>query len=353
MRYYHKMEPYKHKILRLNMKKIFVTLLLISSLSIVSCQRSKTYKDKLQVHHEHLEPQNIDVKNYSSALFSIDTAHFAEGLKNIQKDYPVFLDGDLDNVMAVNFLKAFVTDTFCVRLSAMVEERFHDTKNLAKDIKSVYQRFNYYYPDISIPYDTYLYVSGIDYEMPSVMIQPEGTLISLDFYLGNEDRIYDFVGMPRFRSIRCQPYYITRDLAQSLYQHVYGRHYQKDVLTEMINAGKQLYFIEAMNPALPDSILLGYTSRQTEWAERYEGDVWSTLVGNDMLYANGAELFRSFFGDAPFTQAFSNEAPARLGEYIGLKIIRSYMTNNDVSLREMLENKDVQQIFQMSQYKPR
>ena len=323
------------------------------TLTVVSCQKNKTYKDKLQVHHEHLEPQEINIKNYSQALFSIDTSKFAEGLKNIQKDYPIFLNGDLDNADAVKYIKYFATDTFCVRINDLVNKKFSDNKNLAKDIKSVYQRFKYYYPDVKIPYDTYFYVSGIDYEMPSVMIQPDGVLVSLDFYLGNDDRIYDYIGMPRFRSIRCQPSYITRDIAQSLFQNVYGRQYQKDVLTEMINVGKQLYFIEAMNPSMPDSVLMGYSSKQLQWVEQYEADVWASIVGNDILYANTAELFRSFFGDAPFTQAFSNDAPPRLGEYIGLQIIRSYMTNNEVNLREMLDNKDVQQIFQMSQYKPR
>ena len=263
------------------------------------------------------------------------------------------MNGDLDNADAVKYIKYFATDTFCVRINDLVNKKFSDNKNLAKDIKSVYQRFKYYYPDVKIPYDTYFYVSGIDYEMPSVMIQPDGILISLDFYLGNDDRIYDYIGMPRFRSIRCQPSYITRDIAQSLFQNVYGRQYQKDVLTEMRNVGKQLYFIEAMNPSMPDSVLMGYSSKQLQWVEQYEADVWASIVGNDILYANTAELFRSFFGDAPFTQAFSNDAPPRLGEYIGLQIIRSYMTNNEVNLREMLDNKDVQQIFQMSQYKPR
>ena len=121
----------------------------------------------------------------------------------------------------------------------------------------------------------------------------------------------------------------------------------------MIKAGKQLYFIEALNPSLPDSILLGYSEKQMNWAEQYEGDVWASIIGNQMLYAKGAEIFRSLFGDAPFTQAFSNESPARLGEYIGLQIIRSYMNNNDVSLQEMLNDNDIHRIFQASQYKPR
>ena len=331
------------------MKKV---LLIALAFVLSSCVKTKTYKDKLQVHHENLEPQEIVVKKYNEALFSIDTADFAEGLKSIKDDYMVFLGGDLDNADAVAYLKAFAVDTFCIRLNDLVEKKFSDDKALRKEIKSVYQRMNYYYPGIMIP-ETYFYVSGVDYEIPAVMIQPDAVLISLDYYLGNDDGIYDYIGMPRYRSLRCQPSYITRDLAQAFYDNMYARRAaKKDVLSEMINVGKQLYFIEAMNPALPDSVLFGYSSQQTQWAQQYEGDVWAAIVGNNMLYANDMMAFRNFFGDAPFTQAFSRESAPRLGEYIGLQIIRSYMTHNDVSLQELMKNNDLQQIFQNSQYKP-
>ena len=331
------------------MKKIlFIALAFVLS----SCVKTKTYKDKLQVHHENLEPQEIVVKKYNEALFSIDTANFTEGLKAIKDDYLIFLGGDLDNEDAVSYLKAFAVDTFCIRLNKLVENKFSDDTELTKEIKSVYQRLNYYYPGMEFP-ETYFYVSGVDYEMPAVMIQPGGILISLDYYLGNEDQLYDYIGMPRFRSVRCQPSYITRDLAQAFYDNYFaGLVSKKDVLSEMISAGKQLYFIEAMNPAMPDSVLLGYSSKQTQWAKQYEPDIWATMVGNNILYANDREVFRNFFGDGPFTQQFSREAPSRLGEFIGLQIIRSYMTHNDVSLQDMLRNDDLQQIFQASQYKP-
>ena len=336
-----------------SMRKIFV-LTILFSLIVTSCQNDKTYKNKLQVHHEHLEPQEIIIKDYAKALFSLDTANFAEEIRNIQNEFPAFLEGDLNDIGAVNYLKGFATDTFCIRVNNIVEKKFYNTNKLTKDIKSVYQIFNYYYPNIKLPRETYFYVSGIDYNTPSVMALPNGILISTDMYLENENNIYDYVGMPRYRSLRCRPSYITRDLAEVLYTtYIHKKQYQKDVLTEMINAGKRLYFVEALNPSLTDSIIMGYSSKQINWVEQYEGDVWASIIGNDMLYAKNAELFRNLFGDGPFTQAFSSESPARLGEYIGLQIIRSYMTNNDVSLQEMLNNNDIQQIFQTSQYKPR
>lgn len=331
-------------------KTAFIIIFL--SLCLTSCNKTKSYKNKLQVHHEKLEPSEITVKKYNEELFSIDTADFLQGIKSMKDDYSIFLGDGFDNDDALKYLKAFVTDTFCIRINDMASKRFSDTRNLENEIKAVYQRLHYYYPDIRIP-ETYFYVSGIDYGIPSIMIQQDGILIALDYYLGNDSKIYDYVGMPRYRSIRCQPSYITRDLAQSLYSIHFEKNNQKDVLSEMINKGKELYFIEAMNPSLADSVLLGYSHKQMQWAKQHEGDIWSTIVSNNMLYANDINVFRSLFGDGPFTQAFSQEAPARLGEFIGLHIIRSYMTYNDVNLQDMIRNNDIQQIFQDSRYKPK
>ena len=201
---------------------------------------------------------------------------------------------------------------------------------------------------------TFTYVSGIDFNNGSVMIAIEAVMISLDFYLSNKDLVYDKIGLPRYMSRRYQPFSLTRDLAEELYLHVNGGHAnQKSVLAEMIEQGKRLYFIEALDPSLPDSIILGYSAQQMAWADENEGQVWATVVGNNMLFNNDLKQRRMLFNDGPFTSAFAEQAPARLGEYLGLKIVRSFMSNNDETLTTLLKMTDYQDILQRSQYKPR
>ena len=47
------------------------------------------------------------------------------------------------------------------------------------------------------------------------------------------------------------------------------------------------------------------------------------------------------------------EAPARLGYFIGYKIIDSYMKNNRVSISELMLETDYSKILNKSKYKPR
>lgn len=322
------------------------------AVSFLSCSKSDSYKKKLNVNCKNVEPRQLEIMEYNKALFSIDTADFETGLQSIRPQFSALL-GDTLETSDILFIKNFVTDTFAMRINELVEETFHNLEIVSNKVKDVYQHLRYYYPEVTLP-PTFTYVSGINFDNGPVMISPEAVMISLDFYLSNKDFVYDKVGMPRYVSRRCQPASLSKDLAESLYYtYCHDNIKNKNVMMEMIARGKKHFFIEAMEPSMNDSVLLGYSSRQMEWAQDNEGEVWATIVGNNMLYANSFEQYRVLFNDGPFTAAFSENAPARLGDFIGLQIIRSFMSNNDESLRQLMEMTDYQDILQRSRYKPR
>lgn len=326
-------------------------LVLALAILFVSCSKSAGYKKKLDVPYQKMKPQKLEIVEFNKALFAIDTANFeAEYLALI----PQFQDFLIENPgkEEISSMKSFVTDTFMLKINTLVNETFPDVESVAKEIKGVYQHYKYYYPEFETP-KTYTYVSGIYYNRPDV-VENDYVLIGLDFYLSNKDLVYDKIGFPRYHSRRMQPLSLTRDLAEELYYKTYGnRTNQKTVLAEMIERGKMYYFIEAMNPSLPDSIILGYSTRQMEWAQDNEGMIWAAIISNNMLYNNVLDQRRMLFNDGPFTAAFGNDAPARLGDFIGLQIIRSFISNNDEALRKLLENTDCQDVLQRSRYKPR
>lgn len=336
----------------LNINKISLICIFIALLTAISsCRFGK--KSRLDVDVSACEPRNLVLHRYDKALFSLDTADFGESLKSLRNEFLPFLDTDLDNPDIVRFFRNFVTDTFVEHIYGKVAERFDDDLRLNDEIKSVYRHFNYYFPQEKIP-DTYLYVSGLDLGSAPVMLMSENVLISLDFYLGANDVVYDRIGLPRYVSMRFTPPYIRRDVAEALVNKVFTHNQAyKDLLTEVVNSGKKMYLIKAMCPDMPDSIVLRYKSSQMDWISHNERDVWAAVVGNEMLYSNNGDIRRRFFADGPFTQAFSDEAPARLGEFFGLQIVRSYMENNDVTLPELLSDEDNYAIFQKSKYKPR
>lgn len=334
------------------MKTIAKALSLLSLVFIMaSCQdQEPAYKSKLDV---KTEPYDLEFDRYEEVLFNLDTANFQAELMKIQDRFSVFLSGDLSNPDAVQYLKEFAIDPYSISLYNKVKAAFPDLKQIERMVEEVFAHFHHYYPEIQLPTKVFTCVTGVTADVPAVQIFGDAMVISLDWYLDDEET-YDQIGMPKYMALRRNLPTLAKDVAKELYMnYVYQWRKQGLVIDEMVNNGKMDFFIEAMCPAMPDSILLGYSSDQWHWAVENEGAVWADIVGNRRLYDSSLDSYMMYFGDGPFTQAYSNDAPSRLGEFFGLNIVRSYFSNNEISLQDLMERKDLQNIFQDSGYKPK
>lgn len=336
------------------MKKLFFLMLIPMSVMTLLCgcyKNGKDYKKKLEVNTAVVtEPAFF---RYEDVLFNMDTANFQQELKAAQRDYGPFLEGDLDDPDAVKYLKDFAVDPFSIIIYNKVKETYPNLNDVRAIVNGVYQHFNYYYPEIVLPRKIYTCVSGVDPQSSSVMLLDDALVISLDWYL-NGDEIYDRLGMPKYMSDRTLLPSLAKDLGVEIYKsYVQQWHKQSNLLEEMVCAGKMYFFAEAMCPSIADEVLLGYTKPQLKWAVDNEGNLWADLVGSQQLYSTEMEMFRTFFSDGPFTNEYSHEAPPRLGEFLGVQIVRSYMSNKNVSLQELMQNGDLQGIFLESGYKPK
>lgn len=336
----------------MKMKKITRTLTLFSLFFVLaSCQEQEpAYKSKLNINPTRYD---LEFDRYEEVLFNLDTADFLNELLKIQDRYQVFLGGDLNNPEAVQYLKDFAVDPFSIILFNKVESKYPDLKLVEPMVEEVLSHFHHYYPDVQLPTKAFTCVTGVTTEVPAVQIINDQLVISLDWYIGDEE-IYDQIGMPKYMALRRNLSTLAKDVAKELYMnYVFQWRKQGLVIDEMVNNGKVDFFIEAMCPTMHDSVLLGYSGRQWQWASDNEGELWADIVGNRRLYDSSLDSYMMFFGDGPFTQAYSNNAPSRLGEFFGLNIIRSFFTNNETTLQDLMQRNDLQNIFQDSGYKPR
>ena len=328
-----------------------ILTILAICLMMASCQKNEpTYKAKLDINPD---PYDLEFDRYEEVLFNLDTADFQAELMNVQDRYRVFLGGDLNNPDAVQYLKDFATDPFSITLYEKVKAVFPDLKQIEPVVEDVFAHFHYYYPEIELPKKAFTCITGVHPDEPPVQIIDDQLVISLDWYLDDEE-LYDQIGMPRYMSLRRNVSTLAKEVAEQLYMYyLYEWRKQGQIVGEMVFYGRRDFFVEAMCPELPDSVLLGYSSKQWQWAVENEGQVWADIVGNRRLYDASLDAYMMFFGDGPFTQAYSNDAPSRLGEFFGLNISRSYFSNNEVSLQDLMQRKDLQNVFQDSGYKPK
>lgn len=328
------------------------TVLACLMLLLASCHRNDSaYKNKLNV--DATPGPALVFDRYEEVLFGLDTARFQEELMAVQKDYLPFLGGDLSDPDAVRYLKDFAIDPFSIQLYSKVKEHYPDLKEVSALVETMYRHFNFYYPEIGLPRKVYTCVSGINPEIPPVLMTDDGLVISLDWYLEG-DEVYELIGMPLYRSERTTLQHLAKDLGKCLYESfVEEDRRQTDLLTEMVAEGRCDLFVEALCPSISDEALLGYNKDQLQWVKTNEGNLWADIVGNQLLYSSDFEVFRTFFADGPFTNDYSYDAPPRLGEYLGLQIVRSYFGSHEVSLRDLMQNRDSQGIFLDSGFKPK
>src|SRR6188474_1789652 len=123
--------------------------------------------------------------------------------------------------------------------------------------------------------------------------------------------------------------YIVSDCIKGWFQSEYENDSVKsELLSQMIYHGKLLYFTQMLAPALPDTVVIGYTKDQLAWCTKSESNIWAHLIENNLLYSTIIQEYIKFINDGPTTQGLPEESPAKLGAWLGWQIIKAYVKNN-------------------------
>jgi hypothetical protein len=110
---------------------------------------------------------------------------------------------------------------------------------------------------------------------------------------------------------------------------------------------------DGLLPQVQDSIKMGYTTDQMSYCYKNEKNLWGFFAKDNKLYDNDLKLVSEFTSDGPFTRAISKECPPRIAMWLGKQIVKSYMEhNNNVTLEDLMNEKDMQKILLKSKYKP-
>lgn len=319
---------------------------------ILACIACQSGGNRLDVDISHVDNDPVKIKRYEQKLFEIEPNQLTSELKKIQPEYGIFLNGDLDDSLNLLPLINYINDTLLQNLNKDCQRTFPDLSDLELSLTKAFKYYNYYNPGNKLP-TVYTYISGLDYEYPSQLMD-NNLLIAIDMYLGKDYYRYKKLGLPLYMLNRFDRAYIVKDCMKEMAKRTLD--YKKigsALLDMMVNEGKIIYFTNAMIPKLSDSILMNYTANQMEWAVNSESMIWAFLLENEMLYATDNQPIQKFILESPFTSYFGAESPPRLGWYIGWRIVSSFMENNrDVELPELMQEYDAQKILQQSGYKP-
>jgi len=306
-------------------------------------------RNKFKVDVSDIPEQKVVIHDYGTALFELNRDSLGQELAGIQKEFALFLGTEPLLDEQIIQLSFYVNDSFLNDLYTAYQKAFPSLETLEKELSKAFRYMLYYYPNTNLP-EVYAYISGVQ---DPIIFQDNILVLGLDNYLGADCEIYARMGTPRYRIRSMRPQYVLRDVfsAMSL-EKIPAPEADGSILEYMIYEAKKLYFIKSMLPEIEDSILLSFTDEQLLWYEEKESALWKYYIENELLFKSDYDSLKKYINDAPFTSVLGNNSPPRTGVWLGYQILTAYAENNDLTLNEILNNSNAQEILNKSKYKP-
>ena len=273
--------------------------------------------------------------------------HKGENLEDLKKKYPLFFPENTPD----SIWRAKIKDKDEQDLYTETQKLYSSFSDIETELRLLFKYITYYNPKFNTP-NIITGLSNIDYNY-RVIYNQRLVFISLDVYLGNKHPFYsDYPAYIKQNNVRER---IVVDVANAIIDSQIKPLTNRSFLAKMIHEGKKLYLLDLYLPLKSDALRIGYTKQKYDWANTHEEQVWKYFIENNLLYSTDTKLNKRFLEDAPFSKFYLSEdknSPGRIGQRIGLQIVRSFMDNNNVSLSNLLI-KDGEEIFKNSKYKPR
>ena len=295
----------------------------------------------------NIDTSTIEVKFMINRFEQDFYSHKGEDLEELKKKYPLlFPENTPDSVWT-----AKIKDKDEQELYTETQKLYSSFSDIETELRSLFKYITHYNPMFNTP-NIITGLSNIDYNY-RVIYNQRLVFISLDVYLGSKHPFYsDYPAYIKQNNIRER---IVVDVANAIVDSQIKPLTNRSFLAKMIHEGKKLYLLDLYLPLKSDAVRIGYTKQKYDWAITNEEQVWKYFIENNLLYSTDTKLNKRFLEDAPFSKFYLSEdknSPGRIGQRIGLQIVRSFMDNNDVSLSDLLI-KDGEEIFKNSKYKPR
>ena len=296
---------------------------------------------------KNVDTSNIEVEFMINRFEQDFYDHGGENLEELKNKYPLlFPDNTPDSIWM-----AKINDRDEQELYSETQKLYSSFSDIESELRSLFQHVTYYNPLFNTP-DIITGLSNIDYDY-RVIYNQELVFISLDVYLGSTHPFYgDFPSYIKQNNVRER---IIVDVASAIVDSQIKPLTNRSFLAKMIHEGKKLYLLELYLPLKSEAVRIGYNNIKYNWALTNEEQVWKYFIENNLLYSTDTKLNKRFLEDAPFSKFYISEdknSPGRIGQWIGMQIVRSFMANNDVSLSDLLL-KNEEEIFKKSKYKPR
>ncbi|MBP9186488.1 MAG: hypothetical protein KBE91_03155 [Bacteroidia bacterium] len=307
----------------------------------------------------------IKINRFDKELFNADTSNLLPILYDLSKKYGVFYSSYANDIMRMPYNPE---DTLFVKpmrmllgierlqeLHQIVDSNFNDVSDMEYDLSVAMGIYHQEFPEAVVPsFTTFISEFG-----NGNIIYDSMLCIGLDFYMNQRfGDFYRSLEMPEFMVAKMQKNYIVPNTIKSLGIGLTDYQTTKDkrFLAQMIVEGKIRYFMKALLPNIPDTVVMGYTKMQLDWSQNAEVEIWTHFIDKNILYESEPNKFMRYLNDGPFTVAedVPKESSPAIGAWIGWQLVNKYMAENpNITLQQLMVDTDFEKILKLSKYRPK
>lgn len=333
---------------------------IFSLLFIVSCDKGKNIPDVSKVEVEW------EFRRFEQELFALDTNEMSAGLAALERKYPEFSQIYFNQILKAsdpryapqgkeNFLKGFVSHPALRRLYDTVQIVYKDPNIVKSHFEDAFKFYKYYFPADKTPSVT-TFLS--EYSVAAFIYGENDLAVGLDFFLGSDYPYQKY--NPRneaFSDYLTQSFnkdYLTAKAVRVLAEDKAGAQKGNRLLDFMLHNGKQWYFTEQILPYANDTIITEMSEEKTQWLKDNEREIYAYLLDRELLYSTDYREFNKLINPSPVGNSdMPREAPGQAANYLGWRIVKSFMARNpELTLADLMAIQDAQEILDKARYKP-
>lgn len=206
-----------------------------------------------------------------------------------------------------------------------------------KRINKAFHYFAYHFGDSLLPQHLF-YMNKL---FTQITCSNQAIAVGLESYISPESEIVRSIPGEQFyqwQRNRMDVKYLERDVLLAWIQVQLFNDIDGNLAEHLVQAGKVLYLLNAMFPNESEAYILRYSEEAYLWAYENERAVWNYLVAEQMLFKSDEKTKVNFLNEGPKTVGLADDAPDRVGQYLGYKIVKGYMQKNKtLSLEELIE----------------
>lgn len=288
---------------------------------------------------------------YHAAFLRLDRAIFrspgtfdSEDIATAQKEFgsflPVYFTRIMqmpppDNPMLPEFVNRFTGDPVWQRLQGDIESAYPELSEVEEQLGNALKSYAVHFSEDSLP-RLVAYNSGFNV---GIYPSPHWLGVGLEWYLSPQNKVVEQLPpdlFPQYKRDKMRREYLSVNAMKGWLFFKHQSLSGEDMLSSMVFSGKMLYITRALME-VSDANLLNYSTDELAWVEESEYSIWTHLVENDLVFSTDFMQVNKMMNDGPFTPGMPPESPGGVGNWLGLRMVESFMKENkEITLPQLL-----------------